>query len=262
MQDISNILDQIRQQYIAEIPSRIEVIESLILQLSNPEKFQSLFEELFRTVHSLKGSAGMHNLHILGTISHYFENQLTPIGTLNSATSTQINNLLQYTDILSQATDLIINDENDFSLVEKNLAKLTSSDNKEIIKILMVETSKTIINIAEQVFADHPVKITLCHNGYDALKILLIEHYDLLITNTEAPILNGIALITALKHAQDRKHMTLSMLLTSKETQSPNKRHSDSDFTVLKNKQFIENFSLNAENAIETINNKTTKNEP
>jgi len=260
MQDISNLLGQIRQQYIAEIPLRIETIESLILQLSDPDKFQSLFEELFRTVHSLKGSAGMHNLHILSTISHYFENQLTPIGTLDSATSTQIDNLLQYTDLLNQATGLIINNENDFSLVEKNLAQLTTSDNNAVIKILMIETSKTIINIAEQVFADYPVKITLCHDGYEALKILLIEHYDLLITNAEAPILNGIALITALKHAQDHKRMTLSMLLTSKETKGPNNRRSDSDFTVLKNKQFIENFSLNADNAIEAVNNKRTEN--
>ncbi|NOY66076.1 MAG: hypothetical protein GXP13_01530 [Gammaproteobacteria bacterium] len=253
MQDISNLLEQIKQQYVAEIPSRIDALESLILQLENTDQFKSTFEELYRTVHSLKGSAGMHNLHILGTVSHHFENRITQIGDDKSASTDQINSLLRFTDLLRQATEQIINNENEFSAVEKKLAKLSATNEQKNIKILVVETSKTIINIAEEIFSEYPAKLSLYRNGYDALKVLLIEHHDLLITNTEAPVLNGIALIAALNHSQDLKRHTYSMLLTSKEKGTPSSRHSNSDYTVLKNKHFIENFSSTAKQAIDDI---------
>ena len=253
MHDISEILLEIRQRYVAELPTRIDTIESLILRLEEPEQFLPTFEELYRAAHSLKGSAGIHNLHILGTISHHLESQITPLGNTKSADSTEIDNLLQYLDLLRQATDLIIDDNSDFSLVEKKLASLQSNHDKENIHILMIESSKTIINITNQVFHDYTATIEFCQDGYEALKRLLLEQYDLLITNAEAPVLNGEALIAALQHSEDHKDHTVTILLTSKETSDQSKHCNEPDFTVLKNNQFIENFSATVTKAIEAI---------
>lgn len=254
MHNISNILEQIRQQYVAELPLRIDKIESLVLELSDTMQFQSTFDELYRETHSLKGTAGMHNLHILSTISHHFENQITPIGgATNTINDSQTKTLLQFMDLFRLAIDQIINNETDFSHIEEQLAKLSLTEKHNTIKILIVESSKTIIDITQQIFADYPVAIILCRDGYEALKILLIEHYELLITNTETPVLNGIALIAALKHSEEKKHHTYTMLLTSKQQYGSSNRYSDPDYTIIKDNQFIENFSTSAKLAIKAI---------
>lgn len=257
MQDISELLEQIRQQYIAELPSRFDSIESYVLNLDDQVTFTENFEELYRLVHSLKGSAGTHNLHILSTIAHHFENLITETGKTPPAKKSQIDQLLLYIDFLRHSLEQIINGETVFSEVEKKLLKLHSSEKTAKIRVLVLEPSKTINNIINQVLADYPVNIDVCQDGYTALRSLLMENYDLLVVNAEAPVLNGVALIAALKHAEDRKHHTLTVLLTSKELASSSNRYSDPDFTVWKNNQFIKSFAEIVNMAISKIGKRS-----
>jgi len=259
MQDINILLEEIRQQYIAEVPSRVDTIESLILNLAEQDNFNTTFEELYRAVHSMKGSAGMHNLHILGTISHHIENNLTEVGANKTVTQVQTNILLKYTDLLRQAIEQIQHNDPGFTDIEKKIAELLSIDNSLHMRALMIESSKTIKNIAQEILHEHSIKIDFCQDGYAALKQLLLENYDLLVTNAEAPVLNGVALIAALKHSEDQKHYTYSVLLTSKDSENKTKRGSDPDFIVQKNHGFIEKFSTVVEQAIEKIKSSQSR---
>ena len=253
MPDITELLEQIRLQYIAELPTRIENIESLILKLEKSDAFKDNFEEIYRAAHSLKGSAGTHNLHILTTIAHHFENMLTPIGSQDTISESQTNLLLGYVDLLNLATEQLSANQTDFSAIEGKLSTLQPGKSDKSTRVMMVEQSRVITNIVQQVFLDHSIEIELCADGYEALKILLLEDYDLVIINAEAPMLNGHALISALNNSSDSKSHTYSILLTSNEGNTQNKRSSDPDFTVQKNNQFIHVFPKIASQAIESI---------
>jgi CheY-like chemotaxis protein len=102
------------------------------------------------------------------------------------------------------------------------------------------------------------VQLEICNNGIEALKRLLLEHFDLVITHIEAPILNGIALVAALRLSESSRDIC-SILLTSKPVKV---LHSDvdPDFVIHKDKDFNDNLSAIMPDIIANLKNNNSDN--
>jgi len=214
---VTDLLDTLRQSFLDELPTRIELIEDKVLSLKN---HQDDNDELFRIVHSLKGSAGSYNLHIISKISHYMEDVMLSLlkeDTLNNPSSTAT--LLSFVDLLKNTVSSLINKTFSEDSVDKALAELHQQIFKKSYEILVVEPSKLYAGLIEYGFSEIPAKITYIRDGFQALELLLIKKYHLLITAMETPPLNADALISALRltHTSNRDMKVVLLTSTSKE---------------------------------------------
>jgi chemotaxis protein histidine kinase CheA len=80
MDAIQALLHQLKLTYIGELPDRFDHIGNQILSLEQKGYSQEHYNELFRQVHSLKGSGGTHELHIITSICHLMEDYLRVTG--------------------------------------------------------------------------------------------------------------------------------------------------------------------------------------
>ncbi len=242
MNDISALLIEIRNQFISELPARLDDIENNVLALVKTESYEEIFEQVYRAAHSLKGSAGMHEgLHILSTIAHNFENELTQLDLLQQKNNAvNIKYLLAHIDLLRYALDHISNNNDNFSDIEQKLSRLSSNQDHQQYRVLVIESSPAIIEMIQHTLSAYPMQNRTCSNGYDALKLLLLEHFDLVITHNEARMLNGTALIAALRLSN--ANSVHSILLTS----SPVKASCpglNPDYIINKDRDLVKNLS-------------------
>jgi len=125
--DISRVLIELRNAFLAELPARLETIESLILELNRTPYFSENYETLFRHVHSLKGSAGTHGLHIVTTVCHALEDEIVTVeGNQAMVTGDLVSAWLGYIDLLRSTIEDFHAGREDFSAVEVSLADLGS----------------------------------------------------------------------------------------------------------------------------------------
>lgn len=243
MNDISALLAEIRLQFISELPARLDDIETNILTLLEADSYEDVFQQVYRAAHSLKGSAGMHEgLDILGTIAHNFENELTHLDSEKQGNiPVNIKTLLAYIDLLRQALDSISNNNEHFADIERQLSALSNQQSHLKYRVLVIESSKSIIDMARHTLSDYPMHIRTCSNGYDALKLLLLEHFDIVITNNEAPMLNGLALIAALRLSNANPGIQ-SILLTSTPAQAPCPEL-EPNYIINKDRDLVKNLS-------------------
>ena len=67
------MLLQLRKTFLEDMPEKLDRLESLLLEIEKNGDGGEVFNELYRIVHSLKGSGGTHGLHIITTICHQLE---------------------------------------------------------------------------------------------------------------------------------------------------------------------------------------------
>jgi two-component system chemotaxis sensor kinase CheA len=86
--------------FIEEAHEGFPILEENLLALEDSPEDQELINAIFRTVHSLKGSAGLIGLSVLGDFLHHMEELLHKVRTRQvEATTELINILLQGTDV-------------------------------------------------------------------------------------------------------------------------------------------------------------------
>jgi len=87
----------------------------LILALETTSDDRQPFNELFRGVHSLKGSGGTHGLGIITTVCHELENLLTETDVKNGFGAVFATRALAYVDILRRIEKVARQSQPDFS---------------------------------------------------------------------------------------------------------------------------------------------------
>jgi len=251
--DISKLLIELRNAFLAELPARLETIESLILELNKTPDFSENYKSLFRHVHSLKGSAGTHGLHIVTTVCHALEDEIVTVeGNQAIVSGDLVTAWLGYIDLLRSTMEDFHAGREDFSAVEVTLAEMRDRGKDRQHNGLLVIGAGVHRQMCQLAFNDWPVNLALCENGYHALGRLLHEPFDFLVTNMELPLLNGKALICALRMSNGRNRHIPSVLLTSRTTVRSD-RVTDPDYVVLKDATMVRNLGQTTQKIIKTL---------
>jgi chemotaxis protein histidine kinase CheA len=251
--NIETLLVELQNNYLSELPSRFDEIDQLILDIKKQINTESKYATLYRLIHSIKGSAGTHNLHILTSICHHFEDLLSSVDSnLKNTDSRMIENWLKYSDLLRQTHNAIVTG-GDLSKIEEDLYKLQAIASIKDFSCILVAPTKSQQQIFQPILQDNNIHYTIAKDGYQALGILLTARYDLVITNHEIDMLNGIALISALRMSSSNNKNIPTVLLTTNESIVLN-RHNDPDYILIKNNHLAENMKTIITEIVETLN--------
>lgn len=232
------LLRQLRDDYLNDLSAGCDQIENLVLSLS--VSFNESFEELYRRVHSIKGSAGTHGLMIITTICHDFEDMLNHLSEGGGQVKSESTGLaLHFIDLIRRARSIVIADGSDFREIEKELDALRQKRLRNKFPALLVESSGYVKMMCQEALRDLPVELAIEEDGYAALGQLLHTRYAFLITANESRNLNGVALISALRASGSVNRDIKTILLTSRQSLRDN-MHYKPDYVVNRNTELAE----------------------
>lgn len=196
--DFSQILAELQANFIDELPERCGGIEAQVLALERGDP--DAFGELYRQVHSLKGSGGTFGVPIVTTVCHQFETFLS----LAHADFKQAESAiaLRYVDLLRRIVPSEGREAAGVAGIEQALEKLRAKNMGGRFSVLVVESSAAMRRLYQEVFASRPsVHLLLADTGMSALERLLHEPFDLLVASRELSDLNAIALTAAVRES-------------------------------------------------------------
>lgn len=240
--EFQKMLLQLRNTFLEDVPEKLDLLENLLLGIEKNGSSTEKFNELYRGIHSLKGSGGTHGLQIITTICHQLEDLLNTTDAGKEFTHAIIDASLKYIDLLRTSIEKFRFGNDNFTEIETHLNALRKQLAKKLFTALIVDNSKLSTQIFVQALAELPIRPVVMSDGLNALMRLLTEPFDLLITTNEIPILSGVAMIGALKLSRGKNSQLKSILITSnKEMAKHLKRTTDADYIIVKNAQLAQN---------------------
>lgn len=242
--DINNLLADLKKGFISDMPNRLDEMESLILVMEKTASFQDNYENLYRHAHSLKGAAGSYGLHFVTSICHALEDALNETkGDSSLFLQFGIDYWLEYIDLMRLVLDDLNIGKDNLSKHEKQLNNLQSkhiSGGNYQTQCLVITSSSVYENMLTSSFSQEGIKFSFCYDGYEALGRLLTESFDILISDFEVPMLNGLAIFGSLRLSDSKNKDIKSILLTSKPGGNY-ARHTDPNYVIRKDKEFSKN---------------------
>lgn len=73
---MEDLLDSLRVEYLSNIPEKLDNLENLVLEMDKDKEQKEAKKELFRHIHSMKGSAGSYGHQFISTVCHYWEDMM------------------------------------------------------------------------------------------------------------------------------------------------------------------------------------------
>ncbi len=254
MDAIQKLLLQLKQTYIAELPDRLDQLEALILQMEREGPSGHLYNELFRQVHSLKGSGGTHGLQIITSICHPLEDYLstiTPKSDLGKLAFADIT--FTYLDLLREVVLRLVDNNEVFPDIDVALAQLRQRSFTPRYAALLVENSAVMVKVLQGALQSFNFRLVVQDDGYQALGRALVEPFDLIISAHEIKQLNGLALLTALKLAHCINRHTPTILLSTNRLMATNSTDFRPDFLLAKDDQLHTRFSATLSQIVSTM---------
>lgn len=224
------------------MPEKLDRLEHLLLELEQGPAGSEPFNELFRIVHSMKGSGGTFGLHVLTTICHELEDILSATGGGASFGKDLIAASLKYLDLLRMASGQYRAGNEVLPQVEEQLSNLRKQLAPRVSTALLIDNSRLSTKLYLHVLSGLPVKPVVMEDGPNALIRALTEPFDMIIANHELPVLNGAALIAAIRLSGAPGSKTRTVLISSnlKPTSARN-RFTDADYTIIKDADLPQN---------------------
>ncbi len=233
------MLEQIRNSYLVEMPVKCDDIENLILSLTS--NFSDSYAEVYRLVHSMKGSAGTHGLAMVSAICHELEDNLAKLDESGKdVNGTEINIMLRLVDLVRRARGIALKNTSDFSETERELEAIRKESLQDEYPVLLVESSGYVKLMCQQALSSLPVQLTIEEDGLLALQRLLNKRFACVITANETKTLNGIAMISAIRNSESRNKNIKTILLTSREDLRDGK-HLQVDYVINRNASLSDN---------------------
>lgn len=220
-EEFQYLLQGMRSAFLDDLQERCDQCDNLLLGLEKKPADRDLFDQLYRVVHSLKGSGGTHGLHIITSICHQLESCLADAPNLPRS----LGRALQYVDLLRRVEAPGRMENPDYSVIEQALEALRQSGLQSRKSCLVAEASSMMARVIQTALADQPIQFTIVSNGLEALSRLVHESFDFVIVGRELPDLNGIAVISALRNAQCKNQNLPVILVTSNRDNIPDHTH-------------------------------------
>lgn len=235
---VTDLLEHLRDGFLSDMPERVTKIEDEVMS----SRDAGSYDELFRMVHSLKGSAGSYNFHEITRIAHGMEDVMLALmerNEFNKASTLDI--LLQFIDILRDTTESLISMENAPLDIDERLEVLRGQVFTEAFNVLVVEPSRLYASMIQYSLEGMSINFTFTQDGLQGLNNLLAQKYDLLITSLESSRLNGDALVAALRLVHNFNKHIKTILITSREV---DKIANKDDFDAILDRKSIKDGKL------------------
>jgi len=236
------LLLQVRKTFVAELPARIERMESQIIALREPGDFKHQFADLVRDTHSLKGSGGTYGLPFITSVCHNLEDAFLVVDARQERLSEiEMAHFLEYIDIMKDAIETL-ELSNDFSGLEKRLHSLKQ---KRIngFSALLLSASRSLSQLCRSVANEGPtVEWRVMEDGYDALGVLFQECFDLIVMSNELERMTGEAVIAALRLSNGvNRHTPIILVSSSQSLHLP--REIGPNYLVKRDSGFVDSLS-------------------
>lgn len=222
---------ELQAAYFASIPEKADDLDALILALrecKSVEEAKRAVAELFRRVHSLKGSGGSYGFPALTQIAHQMEDDLSQFAGASSGRGpgglatlprrpqeADVERLLRYADLIRNAYSDGRDDAAAETFAAPVLAELRGPAPGSAFQCLIVTESRTLQAALASILRANACEARFSDDGYQALGRLLDDRLDCVIAGTELARLNGFALSAALKLSDGINHSIPVILLSS-----------------------------------------------
>lgn len=257
--DLQAMLRRLRENYLAELDKKLVDLESGLLALERTERFAEVFERAYRKVHLLKGNAATYGLPIISKICYQLEEHLNVFSNnVAEQPREMLDRCVAHIDLLRKARSQALAGSEHFNDIEEALSTLRTQLLGDRYSVLIVETSKVNIKLCTEIMKRYPVQVTIMDNGYHALENLLQQNYHLLITGLEVKMLNGLALVAAVRMSARGNQDMQAILLTSSK-QPPFKRNVDPNAIVPRDSNFAENLGRAIDSCVAALREKDVK---
>lgn len=209
--DYELLLAELMAEFLDELPRRCDDLEQAIFAVET--KQPQAFDELFRQVHSLKGTGGGVGIPIITTICHQLESYLGEAKQRfdRSAASTA----LAFVDLIRKTIAPEGREPAGVAEIEQALDQLRVKSLCGRASVVLVEPSQTLRNLYQKEFAKPNTQVLVLRSGLDVLQRLLQEPFDLLVISRELPDLNALAVVAALREARCRNSEIPVVLVSS-----------------------------------------------
>jgi len=235
------MLNALRSTYLNDLPSHIDELESLLLKLESHGFDLEICRELYRRIHSLKGSGGTYGMHVISDVCHPFEDLISHfLEHTELLHQGFITTALDYIDLLRRVTYYYQQSKVPSEEIKSQLQVLRQRALQDPYSALIVESSDVVVNIIKDVLKTYRFRLEVAKDGYLALGRILSEPFDLVITGLETPRMNGMALISAAQRLGGKSKNTTCILITASQL----KQDEDlPDFVLQKDAMFRESFN-------------------
>jgi chemotaxis protein histidine kinase CheA len=198
--DVANLLAEMQADFLDDLPGRCDRLEECVLALESAEP--GAFDELYRQIHSLKGTGGMFGIHVITAVCHQFESFIG--GSKKQMDRQTATTALAYVDLLRKTSSAKGRDAAGVAAIEQVLERLRLESLSGRASVLMVDPSDTVRLLYKDVVDRANVKLSTMAAGIAALERMLREPFDLLVISRELPDLNAVAVVAALRESRSR----------------------------------------------------------
>ncbi len=239
---VKQLLDNLKFSFLEALPERCNEQDILVLALEGLDEteFTEVYDELYRNIHSLKGSAGTHGIQLISTICHHLEEQLEGLnGQTSKVDNKFVSHCLHYLDLIRRAGVEAATDTPDFQPI---IVELDSNFKQTTVikkRALIVESSTAMASLYSDALSELPIEITIVTDGLEALKLLLKNRYSFIVTSKSLKTLNGAALVSALKTSESANCNIKTIMISSSE-HIKFRRGSRPDCLIQRNEKMIE----------------------
>ena len=208
-------IENLKEDYLLALDEEIKTIETELVQLEklSPVNFSTNLYDVFRKVHSFKGSAGSYEFYMLATIFHRLEDHISY--------QMQIEKEDGFIDLCFKYIDTAKNCIIDYQNGAQGLEKYTTiidginvQDKYTAGKMLLIEPSLSIRKIFQKAAEDNKLELTILNNGATALNRIIHESYDLIVASAAIEILDGESLLKGLKVMKTINQKTPMLLIS------------------------------------------------
>ncbi len=213
------MLQKLQQTFLNELPERCDRIESGILALGKAPLNQEQFNELYRNVHSLKGSGGTYGLGIITTICHQLENFITE--SAGRFDDTFVSHALAYNDLVRKVAASAQQKKPDYAPLEVELETIQAQRLQTRRAVLVADPSLLMMKLYQKALIKLPLQLAFVGDGLIALERLMRERFDFMIIARELKNLNGVAVTAALRLSGSRNQNIPIIMVTSGDMAAP-----------------------------------------
>lgn len=241
VRDITKLQDKFKADFLEDLADRAALLERL---LAATGWSRETLTEVFRVVHSIKGSAATFGLQVLVALCHPFEDAIQEAEAEPARWPEFVNLARRYVDLIQLARGEIRAGNEAAEEAESQLAALRRAATRGQCSVALVVNSRLLRQMCSEVAAELGARVVCIDDGIVALQRILSDPFQAAIISSELGLLRGEALVAAIQLSPHRNHGVRTILVCSAAEKSAFiKRQTDPDHIVVRDETFLPHLS-------------------